>query len=61
MIKNLTQMAKDLGIKVVAEFVEDKEQLIALKELGVDYGQGYLFGKPSPKPDYLPIEELKNV
>lgn len=61
MIKNLTQMAKDLDIKVVAEFVEDKEQLIALKELGVDYGQGYLFGKPSPKPDYLPIEELKNV
>lgn len=61
MIKNLTQMAKDLGIKVVAEFVEDKEQLIALKELGVDYGQGYLFGKPRPHPDYLPIEELKNL
>tara|TARA_B100000780_G_scaffold276194_1_gene244325 strand:+ start:1489 stop:3126 length:1638 start_codon:yes stop_codon:yes gene_type:complete len=61
MIKNLTQMAKDLGIKVVAEFVEDKEQFKALRDLGVDYGQGYLFGKPHNKPDYLPIEELKKL
>ncbi len=61
MIKNLTQMCKDLDIKVVAEFVEDKEQMILLKQLGVDYGQGYLFGKPISKPDYLPNDELKNL
>lgn len=60
MIKNLTMMCKDMGIKVVAEFVEELEQLRILRELKVDYGQGYLFGKPSPKPDYLPDEDLKN-
>lgn len=61
MVKNLTKMCKDMKIKVVAEFVEDIEQLRALKQLGVDYGQGYLFGKPSSKPDYLPKEDLKNI
>lgn len=61
MIKNLTQMAKDLGIKVVAEFLEDEEQLEALRELGVDYGQGYLLGKPEPKPSYVRPERLKAI
>jgi EAL domain-containing protein (putative c-di-GMP-specific phosphodiesterase class I) len=60
MIKNLTMMCKDMGIKVVAEFVEELEQLRVLRELKVDYGQGYLFGKPAPKPDYLPDDDLKN-
>lgn len=59
MIKNLTNMCRDMGIKVVAEFVENLEQWKLLRELGVNYGQGYLFGKPSPKPDYIPNEDLK--
>tara|TARA_B100002003_G_C13760738_1_gene378025 strand:- start:191 stop:586 length:396 start_codon:yes stop_codon:yes gene_type:complete len=58
LVKNLTQLAKDLGIKVVAEFVEDEKQLEVLRELNVDYGQGYLFGKPTQKPDYLPPEKI---
>lgn len=61
MVKNLTQMAKDLGIKVIAEFVEDERQFLALRDLGVDFGQGYLFGKPMPHPDYIPIERLKRL
>lgn len=61
MIKNLVNMCRDMHIKVVAEFVEDIDQLRLLRELGVDYGQGYLFGKPSPKPDYIPDEDLKLI
>lgn len=61
MIKNLTQMCKEMKIKVVAEFVEEEEQLTLLRELGVDYGQGYLFGKPSQKPDYVPSQNLKKL
>jgi|GEM_PF-577924 len=52
MVKNLTQMCKDLGIKVVGEFVENQEIADLLLELGIDYGQGYYFGKPRPSPDY---------
>ncbi|MCD8526523.1 MAG: EAL domain-containing protein [Alphaproteobacteria bacterium] len=53
MVKNLTQMCKDLGIKVIAEFVEEEAQLNLLRSMGVDYVQGYLLGKPGPKPDYV--------
>ncbi|MFP4098248.1 MAG: EAL domain-containing protein [Alphaproteobacteria bacterium] len=52
MVKNLTQMCKDLEIKVVGEFVESKEIADFLLELGVDYGQGYYFGRPEPSPVY---------
>jgi EAL domain-containing protein (putative c-di-GMP-specific phosphodiesterase class I) len=32
----------------VAEFVQDEPTLRLLRELGVDYVQGYLIGRPSP-------------
>lgn len=52
MVKNLTQMCKDLDMKVVGEFVENKEIADTLKGLGIDYGQGYYFGKPLAGPGY---------
>ncbi len=52
MVKNLTQMCKDLGIKVVGEYVENKEIAATLKELGIEYGQGYYYGKPEQGPNY---------
>ena len=52
LVKNIAQMCKDLDVKVVGEFVENKEIAALLLELGIDYGQGYFFGKPSPAPDY---------
>ena len=57
MVKNLTQMCKDLDMKVVGEFVENKEIANALHNLGIDYGQGYYFGKPAAGPHYTNPEE----
>lgn len=54
MIRNLVKMCKDLGTKTIAEFVEEDEQAELLQEIGIDYGQGHLFGKARPKPDYVP-------
>lgn len=43
-------LAKGLGIKVVAEGIEDLPTLTELRRLGVDEGQGYAIGRPMP-PD----------
>jgi diguanylate cyclase (GGDEF)-like protein len=39
-------MAQGLKLAVVAEGIETEPQLALLRELGCDYGQGFLFGKP---------------
>ena len=46
----ITQIAKTLGIHCVAEFVGDHDTMIALKEIGVDYGQGFYLHRPEPLP-----------
>ncbi|WP_419765192.1 MAG: EAL domain-containing protein [Arcobacter sp.] len=45
-VKNIAQFSKDLGMKTIAEFVEDKAILKKVNEIGIDYSQGYYFGKP---------------
>jgi EAL domain-containing protein (putative c-di-GMP-specific phosphodiesterase class I) len=41
-------MAKALGLEVVAEGVETKEQLERIHDLGCRFAQGYLFARPVP-------------
>jgi len=48
-VKALVDVAKGLGKKTVAEFVETKEILTLLKKYGVDYAQGYYIGRPENK------------
>lgn len=45
-IKTVISLAGNLGLKVVAEGIETKEQHDALVSLGCDYGQGYFYAKP---------------
>ncbi|MBT9569352.1 MAG: EAL domain-containing protein, partial [Thiobacillus sp.] len=42
----ITQIAKTLNIACVAEWIEDEATLLALKEIGVDYGQGFFLHRP---------------
>lgn len=49
-VKAITSMCRDLGIRTVAEMIEREAQLDQLLELGVGLGQGYLFGKPQRQP-----------
>jgi diguanylate cyclase (GGDEF)-like protein len=46
-VKTMCLLAKDLNIKTIAEHVESKEILEAVKELDIDYAQGYYIGAPS--------------
>jgi EAL domain-containing protein (putative c-di-GMP-specific phosphodiesterase class I) len=45
-VKTILGLARDLGIYVVAEGVETEEQLLALRNLGCEFAQGYLFSRP---------------
>lgn len=47
LIKGLCNFSKEHNIKVIAEFVEDQYTFNLLKKLGVDFSQGYFFGKPT--------------
>jgi diguanylate cyclase (GGDEF)-like protein/PAS domain S-box-containing protein len=47
-VNALVDVCEGLEIKTIAEFVGDKATLEATRELGVDYAQGYYFGKPEP-------------
>jgi len=46
-LRAMVTLCKDLGIVTVGEWVENKELAELLTEMGVDYGQGYYFGKPT--------------
>ncbi|MDP2759163.1 MAG: EAL domain-containing protein [Sideroxyarcus sp.] len=47
MVEHINGMAHEFGIKTVAEFVEDEATARMLVEIGVDYAQGYHFGRPA--------------
>lgn len=46
-VKSIVALAKDLEVQTVAEFVEDDDILRFLKEIDLDYAQGFYIGKPS--------------
>jgi diguanylate cyclase (GGDEF)-like protein len=54
MVKAMVQVAKGLGMKTVAEFVEDAETVEFLRAYGVDFAQGYHVGRPAPIEEVWP-------
>lgn len=52
MIKGILEYAKNSNIKTIAEFVSSKELAESVKELGIDYMQGYYYGEPKPQDYY---------
>ncbi|MFA7318891.1 MAG: bifunctional diguanylate cyclase/phosphodiesterase [Sulfuricella sp.] len=46
MVESMVSLSQRLGITTIAEFVEDGETADMLREMGVDWGQGYYFGRP---------------
>ena len=46
-VEAISQVGRSMGIRTIAEFVEDEKTIAILKELGVDYGQGYGIERPS--------------
>lgn len=48
LVQSIIRLGHDLGMEVVAEGVETEQHLERLRELGCDYGQGYLWSRPVP-------------
>ncbi len=49
LVKSMAEIATQLGKKTIAEFVETPNTIKKLKELGINLGQGYIFGKPDTR------------
>lgn len=52
-VKSINEIGHFMGMKTIAEFVENDEILELLRELGVDYAQGYGIGKKIPLDQLL--------
>jgi len=51
--RTIVALGRSLRLSTVAEGIESREQLAALREMGCELGQGYLFARP------LPVEDLE--
>lgn len=52
-LRMIIEMAEGLGIRVICEGVETKEQVEMLRKLGCRYVQGYYYSKPIPAENYV--------
>ena len=48
MVKSINEIGQVMGKRTIAEFVENESTLEKLKEIGIDYAQGYGIGRPLP-------------
>ncbi|MBY4678044.1 putative bifunctional diguanylate cyclase/phosphodiesterase [Marinobacterium arenosum] len=51
LVESMVQLGHNLGMRVVAEGIEDEAVLQLLRQQRCDYGQGYLYSKPLPAGD----------
>ncbi|MBB1296386.1 EAL domain-containing protein [Pseudoalteromonas sp. Hal273] len=54
LVKAINDISRSLDKRSVAEYVENEEIFFALKEIGVDYGQGYFIARP------IPVDKVKD-
>ena len=48
LLRALRAVADKTGAKIIGEGLDTLEELAMLKQLGIDFGQGWLFGHPHP-------------
>jgi len=55
MVSSIHQIGSVIGIKTIAEFVENEQILGKLAEIGVDFAQGYGIAKPAPLDEMIVV------
>lgn len=60
-VRGIQKIAVESNTLTIAEGIETKEELAVIKDLKVDFAQGYLFGRPFPKFQYTLTEEVNSL
>ena len=53
MVRSINDIGHVMGIKTVAEFAESKAIEEKMREIGIDYAQGFGISEPLPLQDFL--------
>lgn len=61
MVQSISQVGHTMDLKVIAEYVENQKIVDILREMGVDYGQGYHILKPGPLLEVAGHHMLKSA
>ena len=60
MVKAINDVSHSMGKRTIAEFVENNDIVLKLKEIGVDYAQGYGICKPQPLVEFTKRNDLRS-
>jgi diguanylate cyclase (GGDEF)-like protein/PAS domain S-box-containing protein len=60
-VRFFIEVARVMNLQTVAEFVDRSEVLSRIKELGIDYAQGFLLHKPEPIDSAIPMNDNNHV
>jgi EAL domain-containing protein (putative c-di-GMP-specific phosphodiesterase class I) len=60
-VNAVIDMAHSMGIRIIAEGIETKAEFEAMKDLGVDFIQGFYFSKPLPEHEFLKFIQDHNL
>ena len=56
LVRHLSGLCRELKITSIAQMVETPQTVATLRQIGVDCGQGFLFGRPEPSP--MPVQRV---
>ncbi|HSI95173.1 MAG TPA: GGDEF domain-containing protein [Methylophilaceae bacterium] len=64
-VRSIQEIARNAGCRVIAEGIETHAELLIVRDLGVDFGQGYYFAHPQTRPEVMirsgVMETLKGI
>lgn len=60
-VKAMQQLAETCSARIIAEGIEREDDCLALRDLGVACGQGYLIERPAPQPSALLGEQMSRI
>lgn len=61
LVDHIVSLCVDLGARVVAEGLEHPEEVVAVRDAGAHFGQGYIFAKPAYPPPVFEAESFAEI
>jgi Amt family ammonium transporter len=58
MVASINNIGHIMGLKTIAEFVEDAATLNILRQIGVDYVQGFYLSRPEPLESLMSVRVM---